>query len=398
MADEGKKEDKKDENKGDDDGEETSKERPKGKDLWQIILSQSSSTMTDQQDINILFLGNKKVGKTTLIQRLLKRDEKDLSAPKPTTALEYSHGQRTERNQVKMAHFWELGGGQQLASLLDVLITPDNIHTVLVVLTLDLTEGRSAWNSLHFWMNKLKKRVGDCFVKLKQKGSSTPGKMLSRMSKRFGEKHPDLEGTKVTIIGVPIVILATKFDIFKDEGPEPMKIMGKTLRFWAHSYAAALCLLSIKDEKDMTKYRQLLNHLIFAVPLTSQMEFDHTKTLLVLPGKDSFKEIGPPAQCQRPAGFQTSGNEELDKWKAVFETVFPPVKDKEKKEETYDIQNPEFAEPSVDAMRSVKDDELEQYRQRRRKAYEDQLRREAKAKAGADGDESKTEKKEKEKK
>jgi len=368
------------------DGEDTGP-KTKGKDLWQIILSTSSQAMPDQQDINVVFLGNKKVGKSTLIQKFVKRE--DTSTPKPTTALEYTHGKREERNQVKMAHFWELGGGQQLASLLDVLITPENIHTVLLVVTVDLTEGRGVWNSLQYWMQRLKKRVGDCFVKMKQRGSSTPQKMLARMQKRFGEKHPDLEGTKVTIIGVPIIIVGTKYDIFRDDEPEFAKIMAKTLRFWAHSYAAALCYVSTKDEKDMTKYRQLLNHLIFAVPFTGAVETEYSKPLLVLPGKDSFKDIGPPAQCQRPTGFVTSGNEEFDKWKAAFETVFPPVKDKDKKEETYDITNPEYAEPSVDAMRQVKDDELEQYRQRRRKALEDAIRKEAKAKASED-----TEKKE----
>eukprot|EP01013_Petalomonas_cantuscygni_P023504 TRINITY_DN44978_c0_g1_i1.p1 TRINITY_DN44978_c0_g1~~TRINITY_DN44978_c0_g1_i1.p1 ORF type:complete len:388 (-),score=87.29 TRINITY_DN44978_c0_g1_i1:225-1388(-) len=346
------------------------------KDLWQIILSKEKSTSSEQQDINIVVLGNKHVGKSTIIQRFAKKD--DTSTPKPTAALEYSHLKREDRGQVKMAHFWELGGGTQLSSLLDVVITDQNIHTVVVVLVLDLKEGRHVWASLQHWMLSVKKRVSECFRKLKSRGSSTPGKMISRMQKRFGDKHPDIE--KVHIHAVPTILLCTKHDLFRDQPSEEQKVMARTLRYWAHSYAAALMYLSTKDERDVQRFRQLMLHLIFGIPWSGQIETDHSKSLLILPGKDSFKEIGPAPQAPRQAGFQTCGNEDFDKWKAAFETIFPAVKDKDKGE-TYDIANPEYAEPQVDTMRAVKDDELEQYRLRRRKAMEDALRKEARAKA-----------------
>eukprot|EP01002_Notosolenus_urceolatus_P003190 NODE_1839_length_1285_cov_57.241909_g1522_i0.p1 GENE.NODE_1839_length_1285_cov_57.241909_g1522_i0~~NODE_1839_length_1285_cov_57.241909_g1522_i0.p1 ORF type:complete len:369 (+),score=134.30 NODE_1839_length_1285_cov_57.241909_g1522_i0:61-1167(+) len=361
------------------------------KDLFAMIAS-SGQNVPDQQDINVLILGNKGVGKSTLVQRFIKRE--DTTEPLPTVALEYNHGKKEERNQVKMAHFWELGGGQQLASLLDVCITPENIHTVLVMIVVDLSDPKSVFSSLLFWIHRLKKRVSERFIKMKSRGSSTPGKMLSRMQKRFGEKHPDLEANKIQLIGIPMIIVGTHYDKFKDESAQTLTMMAKTMRYWAHTYAAVLIWLSVKDEKDMVKYRQLLNHLIFAVSLSGSLsEMDHSKPLLILPGKDSLKDIGPPANASRAQGFVTSGNEDLDKWKAAFEQTFPPKEKEKKKDDGLDLTNPEFAEPGIDAMRQVKDDELEQYRQRRQKALEDQARREAKARSGAEDKEKKDEKK-----
>lgn len=317
----------------------------KSKDLWQIIVNSAASSSQKQQDVNVVVLGNKQVGKSTIISKI--RSREDTSVPKPTAALEYSHMRREDRGQVKVAHFWELGGGQQLSSLLDVAITEHNIHTCLVVLVVDLKEGRAAWTSLQHRMISLRDRIKECFRRLKLKSGKnqqTISSMLVRMQKRFGEKHPDFE--KVKIYGVPVVIVGTKYDLFKEESSETLKVMSRTLRFWAHYYASALVYVSTKDERDTAKFRQLMMHLIFGVPWSGQPEFDHNKPLLILPGKDSFKDIGPAMQAQRPQNFVSSGSEEFDKWKAAFEAIFPAVKEKDVREiAAHDILSAEVRGP-----------------------------------------------------
>uniref|UniRef100_A0A7S1IJN9 Uncharacterized protein n=1 Tax=Eutreptiella gymnastica TaxID=73025 RepID=A0A7S1IJN9_9EUGL len=147
--------------------------------------------------------------------------------------------------------------------------------------------------------------------------------------------------------------------------------MAKTWRFSAPSSAASLIYRSHKDERDITKYRALLNHLVFGSPLSGEklLQVDHTSPLFVWTGKDAFDKIGPPQGVNKPPGFISCGNEEYDRWKAPFETVFT-AKDgglDGDKDTSFDPSDPEFSEPLVDSMRSVKDDELEQYRQSRAK-------------------------------
>eukprot|EP01006_Ploeotia_vitrea_P008940 TRINITY_DN21160_c0_g1_i1.p2 TRINITY_DN21160_c0_g1~~TRINITY_DN21160_c0_g1_i1.p2 ORF type:complete len:357 (+),score=33.28 TRINITY_DN21160_c0_g1_i1:52-1122(+) len=333
------------------------------KDLWQIIQSQQGTTATEQMDVNVLVVGNKGAGKTTLINKFRRED---VPQPKPTTALEYSHSKREEGKMVKVAHFWELGGGTQLSSLLDVVITPETVHTLLVIIVADLSSPSSVWDSVYFWLTRIKKRVGECFLKMQQRGSTTPGRMIARMQKRFGEKHADTE--KVTIIGIPMLVVCTKYDVFRKEASEFAKTMARTLRFMAHMYAACLIYLNNKDERDTAKFRALLNNLVFGAPITGNLQqVDHSNPIFVVTGKDTLKDIGPPQGANKPSGFQTCGSEEFDKWKAPFETVFPPAEAKEATAEKFNDKDPAYAEPRVDDMRSVKNGELDQYRQQRAK-------------------------------
>ena len=65
----------------------------------------SSTTLSAQhKETTLLFVGSRNVGKTTLIQRFLERQE----TSKPTLALEYTFGRKTNQNlaKVKELHYF----------------------------------------------------------------------------------------------------------------------------------------------------------------------------------------------------------------------------------------------------------------------------------------------------
>jgi len=343
----------------------------RGPDLWQLIQAQQQGSgggggvaAAEQQDTTVLFVGSKGAGKSSLVNRFVRRDE--AAPPKPTTALEYTHAKREDGKVVKVAHVWELGGGTQLSPLMDVVLTPETVHAALVVIVLDLGDAATVWPTLYFWLQRVKQRVADCFQKMQQRGSTTPAKMIQRMQKRFGEGHPDLEGQRVTIVGIPLFVVAAKYDAFRTEGPEYAKLMAKALRHLSHTFAASLLYTTIKDEREVARFRSLLGHLAFGAPLGAERlyQVDPVLPLCVWAGKDQFDRIGPPQGVNRPAAFVSCGNEEHDRWKAPFEAVFTPKEGAEAAalDAGFDPNDPAYAEPAVDAMRAVKNDELEQYR------------------------------------
>ena len=59
----------------------------------------SSTTLSAQhKETTLLFVGSRNVGKTTLIHRFLERQE----TSKPTLALEYTFGRKTNQNLAKV--------------------------------------------------------------------------------------------------------------------------------------------------------------------------------------------------------------------------------------------------------------------------------------------------------
>eukprot|EP01064_Diplonema_japonicum_P014250 TRINITY_DN2181_c7_g1_i1.p1 TRINITY_DN2181_c7_g1~~TRINITY_DN2181_c7_g1_i1.p1 ORF type:complete len:372 (+),score=91.29 TRINITY_DN2181_c7_g1_i1:45-1160(+) len=341
--------------------DEKTKEKDKlkldrNKTLWENIAATKPGGGQEGQDINVLVVGSKKGGKSTLIQKFVKRD--DPSQPKPTTALEYCHGKREEGKKTQTAHFWEVGGGSELHMLMDVAISPENIHTLVVVIVLDLSNPCSMWETLFSCLQKSNKRIQDCYGKMRAKNNSNPDRLMQRQKRKIGEEHQDIAALRYN--GIPTVVVCNKYDSYSDDAH--MKVMAKTMRYITHLHGAHLIWCSTKDEKDMTKFRSLLANVIFGTPfLEKYMNMDCAiGPLLTWPGRDSFSAIGPPIGLQSPPdGFKTSGDSELDRFKQPFDDAYPPKKSqKQEKDNFTNSLYEEFAEPAVDALRAQKDEEL----------------------------------------
>ena len=126
----------------------------------------------------LLFVGAKQSGKTTLITQFLNRSKRMRTCarlcclvseslmrcsmrrllraravedkPKPTVALEYTFGRRsnTTSNVKDIAHIWELGGGVRLRELINVPITPQRTPNAVVVVCVDLSKVRCRQSAL----------------------------------------------------------------------------------------------------------------------------------------------------------------------------------------------------------------------------------------------------------
>ncbi|CUG88233.1 dynein light intermediate chain, putative [Bodo saltans] len=333
------------------------------KDLWQnIVQNVKESTTNETQDLTVLVVGAKGSGKSTVINRVLGSSTKT----KPTTALEYSFGKRDDRNTTQIAHFWELAQGSELSQLSDVVVTPENIHTVVAVIVVDCHDVSTMFESSTYWLKRIDRRAQEIFQKMKAKGSQTPDKMLARAQRSVGEDHPDL--SRMRLSGIPTVVVCNRLDIFKGDSTR-LKLMAKTMRHIAHLFGAHL-VFSSEQSADVTKLRTVLNHLVFQVPFDPRViGVDPERgSVVATPDKDSFRDIGDP-YASNMADFTSTGDSELDRWKAAMDEMFPPSKKSETKmvedpflKKLYDTAVDGFGEPTIDSMRKQKDEELEQYR------------------------------------
>lgn len=354
------------------------------KDLWQNITNNVRDLNIDPVETNLLVVGASSSGKTTLLQRLSANTSNGSGSAtrklRPTTALDYSFIRRSERNVQQVVHCWELAQGTDLAQLAEVVLTAENIHTAVLFLVVDASDAGLPvlWEMATYWLRRVERRVSEIAQRMRSKGSSTPDKMVARAQRMMGKDHPDVP--RMRISGVPTVLVVNKMDRCSANTARQRRLV-RTMRFLAHLYGAYLIFTSEKESKS---WRALATHVLFQAPLDARMvQMDAERgVVLVTPDKDSFAVIGDPdvlssseradalAAAEAAATANTVSDAELDRWKLPFDAAFPPVTssvaDKEMSESflsrLYDMSEGGFGEPTIDALRKQKDEELEQYK------------------------------------
>lgn len=348
--------------------------------LWTKIMAHNKEQARQggdqgRPDANLYFVGSRASGKSTLLNRFLYPDKTEV--PKQTEGMEYTYARKSVAANIDrkdIAHIWEVAGSDELCeevtSSENLFLGMRQVATAVVCIVVDLSQPAEVLPTLEYWLNKIKMKTGATYEKLERRGSKLPEQLKMRAKKVFGTTHEDKDSVFHT--GISLVIVATKYDMFRDMDAEVKKIMARTLRFYAQTNGAALIFMggmgssrSIppKDSKEygglLNNLRALLHHLVFTGPdrkisAKLQMELDHMKPLVVPSGSDRLKDIG------RPRGGGDSGGDATGEWRAVFEKLFPPKKKKEKEE--WSVDKEQYAEQLVDNVVAQKNAEVQAYK------------------------------------
>ena len=105
----------------------------------------------------ILFVGEKRSGKTSLIAKFLGDPVKEDTSE--TTALDFKFGKRQVDDKSQKVSMFELGGGRSLADMLSVCLTPRSVSSTVVCITVDLTRPGNAVDSVLFWLNAIREKT-----------------------------------------------------------------------------------------------------------------------------------------------------------------------------------------------------------------------------------------------
>jgi len=165
-------------------------------------------------DSELLFVGAKGAGKSTLIHSFLLKEDPQ----KPTTALEYRFARRSTgtNNASTVCNIWELGGGTQLSELIKVVLLPDRMHACVVAITLDLGAPGEALPTLQFWLEHVRKHVEQCMLQLRATPAGVErANAIARASTEPWLEHQDRE--LVNPMAVRLVVLAHKWDEFEEQ-------------------------------------------------------------------------------------------------------------------------------------------------------------------------------------
>ena len=104
----------------------------------------------------LVFVGEKKSGKSSLIAKFL--DEPVKEDMTETTALDFKYGTKLREDKKVKVNVYELGGGRILANMLGAALNPGNIAQTTVVIAIDLSKPGNSVDSLLFWLNAIREQ------------------------------------------------------------------------------------------------------------------------------------------------------------------------------------------------------------------------------------------------
>eukprot|EP01028_Stygiella_incarcerata_P001950 TRINITY_DN1364_c0_g1_i2.p1 TRINITY_DN1364_c0_g1~~TRINITY_DN1364_c0_g1_i2.p1 ORF type:complete len:419 (-),score=126.73 TRINITY_DN1364_c0_g1_i2:909-2096(-) len=353
--------------------------------------SDDSSSLSSTQNVHVLVIGGRQSGKTTIARSLLRQKETEEREPRPSVALEYSSAVReNDMGGSQLVHVWELAGGVRLANLLDVVLRPSILPSLVVMVVVDLSHPASVFQTLLFWLGRIQKRISEI----------TPFEGWKQ--RHFGEAHRDF-GARLPAIGVPTVIVANKYDALVKAHGFQKSTMARTLRYVAHTHGCSLVYHSKAMRKLLSVSRAFLVEYVMGsasrqvelsasvVPSGVRMLMgDMEKPVVVWAGADSLADIGDPDMRGLDAHFDrplpSTGDPALDGWQMMFVATFvrsdedgKDGKDRGDDDDgldgldgTHDAQAEaaefrktllsKYAEPTIDALWMHKLEELESHR------------------------------------
>jgi len=123
-----------------------------------ILQSRSVEYKKMDQQRTFIFCGDKKVGKSSLINKLLGIQVNSQDQIKEKVALQYKFGNSTFEDYKTKVITYELGGGRVLSNLLQSPLSMNNlINVASICVVIDLSKPGNCIESLLFWIAEVKK-------------------------------------------------------------------------------------------------------------------------------------------------------------------------------------------------------------------------------------------------
>nr|CAD7425879.1 unnamed protein product [Timema monikensis] len=237
---------------------------------------------------------------------------------------------------------------------------------------LDLSSPQQLWFTLETLLQSIITSLRGCGKMAKVSGKQLLMEFLQDQAwDRVGRDNTDKDF--MDPFPIPLIILGGKYDIFQDFDPEKKKVMCRCLRYVAHTLGATLQFYSVKDTGLVKKAKDLLSHHGFGTNPLKSISQDYNKPLLIPAGSDSMDQIGGLGSSKGLLGNKGPGSA-LDRWKHTFTKHFPQEVSEKSVMPEDPAKDMNFIEPTIDFLRSQKDDELERYRQeaeRKQKYFSD---------------------------
>jgi len=289
--------------------------------LWASVLSEVQTSRNSQlpSSKNLLVLGDKESGKSTLIAKLQGNED-----PKKGAGLEYGYIDVRDEyrdDHTRLGH-WILDGDPEHSNLLRFALTEDNFTDTTVLLCVAMTTPWNIMDQLQNWARILQDHIDKLALsaektkKLKNENqrrwqsyiepgdevdTGSPTKRISRT-----ELHNDIdpeelldlpEGTLVRNLGLDLIVVVTKTDYMVDlerdydYKEEHFDFIQQSIRHFCLKYGTSLFYTSVKEDKNCDLLYKYLVHRIYGFPFKTPALVVEKDAVFIPAGWDNEKKV-----------------------------------------------------------------------------------------------------------
>lgn len=263
---------------------------------------------------------------------------------RPTLALEYSFARRTnssgQSSQKLIGNIWELGSLANSNQLIDVPIKSHGFQYFSAIIMLNLSEPSDLLTDLECALQGLKQSISNNY-------SDSEVRQFKEKILDEGSFKEHVDINTLEVMPCKIVVIGGMYDKFENLDPEVKKHVVRFLRSVSHTLGAALVFYSTKVPSLAKTVRDIMNNLSFGSPQNPirAHKIDYNEPILISHFSDSWEKIGVlPSNSERIA--------------ITFSSQIQQSKLKENKEDVDPTKDPNFREPVIDDLRTMKDEEL----------------------------------------
>ena len=282
------------------------KEKTKVKDIWAKILDgdgaagAAAASSGGADDAYVLFCGQRGAGKSELSALFVGGSSAaaDVAAdPTPTTALAYAHCTRGGAGGAsRVAHVWELGGGERLRPLLEIAMSVERMKAFTAVVVVDLSRPMEAVAAAIRWLDLVRRR------------------------------ERELSGSGVLSVEspCPIILVANKYDSFRDEDSLKRKAVAQCLRCLAKQHSASVLMVA-RDEKELRRsFRYVVDHSVFGAEPKQRVAAADPSRALVVPLRlaSTCDAVAPPPGTSADE-YGEHPRQHVETWRDLVEKYFP---------------------------------------------------------------------------
>ena len=297
-----------------------------------VLITSGTSNISK----NLILLGSKKSGKTSIFTTLTSNNPSSNSDYTPTFGINYGfmrYQHSTSKKQI--INIYEIGGGIENLSLIKIIINSQSISNTLIFLVLDFEKPDSLLENFISFIKQLKDILTDIIDKDEIKEIiQTKAQLLPKT----------INKNLISLFPCDISVICNKYDIFEKIDAEKLKWAAKALRYFSLINGINLIYHSTKDIKLTNILHSTVTHFAFGQSkienISKYIQKNELRAMYLHFYNDSFEEIGDPKVMQR------GGADNKTLWKESYESLFPTNNRKENEFE--DVDNEMELEVDVD--------------------------------------------------